>query len=172
MSGCPTVIRCSTASQLAIADLARYPLPSPVFPASPGSSKMDKAFGRHGSQSPHRADPATDSDIIISTMCASAWGGVIATSAFDEADRESLVCLSIDHLIASGTAQRVCLRGHAHLRDYACDFIPPLCSPCGRGRCSWRCWNQSLPTSAATLPPGCSAGSVPWRDAGGIEREA
>ena len=105
---------------LAMADLARYPLITYVFGFT-GRSKMDKAFGRHG-LSPRIVLTATDSDIIKHYVRLGMGVGVIATSAFDEGDRESLVCLNIDHLIASSVAH-VCLRRHAHLRDYMYDFI-------------------------------------------------
>ncbi|ALP41033.1 CysB family transcriptional regulator [Aeromonas schubertii] len=106
---------------LSMADLARYPLITYVFGFT-GRSKMDKAFGRHG-LSPKTVLTATDTDVIKHYVRLGMGVGVIASVAFDEGDRESLVCLNIDHLIAS-SATHVCLRRHQHLRDYIYDFIP------------------------------------------------
>ncbi|MFL9591087.1 LysR substrate-binding domain-containing protein [Aeromonas schubertii] len=105
---------------LSMADLARYPLITYVFGFT-GRSKMDKAFGRHG-LSPKTVLTATDTDVIKHYVRLGMGVGVIASVAFDEGDRESLVCLNIDHLIAS-SATHVCLRRHQHLRDYIYDFI-------------------------------------------------
>lgn len=105
---------------LSMADLARYPLITYVFGFT-GRSKMDKAFGRHG-LSPKTVLTATDTDVIKHYVRLGMGVGVIASVAFDEGDRESLVCLNIDHLIAS-SATHVCLRRHQHLRDYMYDFI-------------------------------------------------
>lgn len=134
---------------LAMADLARYPLITYVFGFT-GSSKMDKAFGRHG-LSPRIVLTATDSDIIKHYVRLGMGVGVIATSAFDEGDRESLVCLNIDHLIASSVAH-VCLRRHAHLRDYMYDFIHLYAPHVSRETVQLALLNQSTPASAATLP--------------------
>ncbi|MNH18396.1 HTH-type transcriptional regulator CysB [compost metagenome] len=77
--------------------------------------------------------------------------GVIATSAFDEADRESLVSLNIDHLIASSTAH-ICLRRHAHLRDYMYDFIHLYAPHVSRETVQLSLINQPAAGNMATLP--------------------
>lgn len=134
---------------LAMADLARYPLITYVFGFT-GRSKMDKAFGRHG-LSPRIVLTATDSDIIKHYVRLGMGVGVIATSAFDEGDRESLVCLNIDHLIASSVAH-VCLRRHAHLRDYMYDFIHLYAPHVSRETVQLALLNQGTPAPSATLP--------------------
>lgn len=134
---------------LAMADLARYPLITYVFGFT-GRSKMDKAFGRHG-LSPRIVLTATDSDIIKHYVRLGMGVGVIATSAFDEGDRESLVCLNIDHLIASSVAH-VCLRRHAHLRDYMYDFIHLYAPHVNREAVQLALLNQGTPAPSATLP--------------------
>lgn len=134
---------------LAMADLARYPLITYVFGFT-GRSKMDKAFGRHG-LSPRIVLTATDSDIIKHYVRLGMGVGVIATSAFDEGDRESLVCLNIDHLIASSVAH-VCLRRHAHLRDYMYDFIHLYAPHVSRETVQLALLNQGTSTPSTTLP--------------------
>ena len=134
---------------LSMADLARYPLITYVFGFT-GRSKMDKAFGRHG-LSPRIVLTATDSDIIKHYVRLGMGVGVIATSAFDEGDRESLVCLNIDHLIASSVAH-VCLRRHAHLRDYMYDFIHLYAPHVSRETVQLALLNQGTPAPSATLP--------------------
>jgi len=77
---------------LSMADLARYPLITYVFGFT-GRSKMDVAFGRHG-LSPRIVLTATDTDIIKHYVRLGMGVGVIATSAFDEGDKGSLVSSS------------------------------------------------------------------------------
>ena len=78
--------------------------------------------------------------------------GVIASAAFDEGDRESLVALNIDHLIASSVVH-VCLRRHVHLRDYMYDFIQLLAPHVSR---------ETVQLSLLNQPPAINPATLPW----------
>ncbi|WP_263434727.1 LysR substrate-binding domain-containing protein [Aeromonas schubertii] len=134
---------------LSMADLARYPLITYVFGFT-GRSKMDKAFGRHG-LSPKTVLTATDTDVIKHYVRLGMGVGVIASVAFDEGDRESLVCLNIDHLIAS-SATHVCLRRHQHLRDYIYDFIHLYAPHISRETVQQHLINQAPVANMVELP--------------------
>ncbi len=134
---------------LSMADLARYPLITYVFGFT-GRFKMDKAFGRHG-LSPKTVLTATDTDVIKHYVRLGMGVGVIASVAFDEGDRESLVCLNIDHLIAS-SATHVCLRRHQHLRDYIYDFIHLYAPHISRETVQQHLINQAPVANMVELP--------------------
>lgn len=135
---------------LSMADLARYPLITYVFGFT-GRSKMDKAFSRHG-LSPKTVLTATDTDVIKHYVRLGMGVGVIASVAFDEGDREALVSLNIDHLIAS-SATHICLRKHAHLRDYMYDFIHLYAPHISRETVQLHLINQ---------PPAANMAELPW----------
>lgn len=134
---------------LSMADLARYPLITYVFGFT-GRSKMDKAFGRHG-LNPRIVLTATDTDIIKHYVRLGMGVGVIASSAFDEGDKGSLVALNIDHLIASSTIH-ICLRRHVHLRDYSYDFIHRFAPHVSRETIQLSLINQAPAINLSTLP--------------------
>ncbi|MGL5482651.1 MAG: LysR substrate-binding domain-containing protein, partial [Aeromonas veronii] len=134
---------------LSMADLARYPLITYVFGFT-GRSKMDKAFSRHG-LSPKTVLTATDTDVIKHYVRLGMGVGVIASVAFDEGDREDLVSLNIDHLIAS-SATHICLRKHAHLRDYMYDFIHLYAPHISRETVQLHLINQPPTANMAELP--------------------
>ncbi|MFT4928987.1 MAG: LysR family cys regulon transcriptional activator [Phenylobacterium sp.] len=107
-------------SQIAIEDLAKFPLVTYVFGFT-GRSVLDKAFQRKGLK-PRIVFTATDADVIKTYVRSGVGVGVLASMAITPALDSDLVKIDVSHLFEASTT-KIGFRKGTFLRSYMFDFM-------------------------------------------------
>lgn len=105
---------------LDLAQLAKYPLVTYVFPVT-GESSFKKAFAEQGLE-PNVVFTARDADIIKTYVRMGLGVGVVAPMAYEEQDQKDLTALSAEHLFPRVTTW-LGFRRDSVLRGYMVEFI-------------------------------------------------